>query len=201
MAPELYPTIATGSASSMANNLVFFQLATVLGSFLTSSLFSQVVVTIATSSLVTLLLTHYFESMNEKRKLFAEAYKAALAWQEMLYRVRRRATGIEAEQKLVERFHELQEAIDYYQGLISTESEALGSSYERLVNLVKEENNGLIQEAWKSPVRRPKAGIQKADKHPKTLGAGKLFLKDTRDWFSIWQLPKLFVIWRNWRHK
>ncbi len=193
MEPEINPVIATSSAFPLNLDPML--------SFLSSSSFSQVLVAIVSSSLVTLLLTRYFEAMTEKRKLFADAYKTALAWQEMLYRVRRRAAGISEERKLVERFHQLQEEIDYYQGLVSTESEALGLSYERFVNRVKSENNRLIQEAWESPIQRPKSGILKSEKHPNTLAVGKSFLKDTRDWLSIWQVPKLFVHWRNWRQK
>jgi len=200
MEPELYPIISTSSASSIGNNSVFSQVAGVLMGFLLSESSSKVIIAII-SSFATLLFTRYFESMSEKKKLFADSYRAALAWQEMLYRVRRRAAGIKAEQKLVERFHELQEEIDYYQGLISTESEALGHSYERFVKRVKSENNQLIQDAWKSPVRRPKSGAPKNEKNPNTLDAGKSFLRDTRDWFSIWQLPKLFVTFRNWINK
>lgn len=193
MEPEFNPIISTNSA--LPSNLDF------LSSFLSPDFISKALAVIATSSLVTLLFTRYFEVMSDKKKLFADAYKAAMAWQEMLYRVRRRAPGVVEEQKLVERFHQLQEEINYYQGLVFTESEVLGLSYDRFVNHVKKENKQLIQEAWESPIRRPKLGVIKTSKYPNTTKAGKAFLRDTRNWFSFWQVPKLFVLWRNWRYK
>jgi hypothetical protein len=68
-----------------------------------------------------------------QRDLFSKAYEAAMGWNEMLYRIRRRADGDEADRALVERFHELQEQIDYYEGWTASEGRFIGKSYCRLV--------------------------------------------------------------------
>lgn len=147
--------------------------------------------------LVTLLLTRHFERTSERRKLYAGAYKTVLSWQEMLYRVRRRATGSEEERKLVDKFHDLQEELNYYQGIIASEGKSMGRSYEKFVKSVKGQNVQLIQEAWEQPVRKPKDGTPANEKHPNVTRSAEDFLLDTRLWLSWWQLPKLRVWWRN----
>lgn len=147
--------------------------------------------------IATLLLTRYFERTTERRKLYATAFKTVLSWQEMLYRVRRRAPGDEEERKLIAKFHDLQEELNYYQGIMSSESKAMGKSYRKFVNDVKRENVQLIQEAWEQPVRKPKDGTPKDEKHPDINKIAEDFLRDTRNWLAWWQIPKLFVIKRN----
>lgn len=53
---------------------------------------------------------------HRQRDLYSKAYRAAMSWREMLYRVRRRAAGDEADRALIERFHELQEETDTRDG-------------------------------------------------------------------------------------
>jgi hypothetical protein len=134
---------------------------------------------------------------DRRRNLYSEAYKAALGWREVLYRVRRRAAGEEATRALVERFHGLQETIDYYQGWIATESPWLARSYCRLVGDVKSATDKLIAEAWKAPPRDPTSGTPEDDKHPELSEATERFLFDVRSHLAIWLVPKLFVVWRN----
>lgn len=152
---------------------------------------------LAAGGLGTLLFTKHFERRDERRKLFAQACQSVLAWQEMLYRVRRRAPGLEVERQLVDRFHEIQEDLNYYQAIISSESKSLGKSYQQLVKAVKRDNVTLIQEAWEARLRRPKDGTPTTDSHPHANAHADLFLADTRRWMSWWQLPKFAVLWRN----
>lgn len=147
-------------------------------------------------SLVTLVLTRQFERTNQKRVLFAEAYEAVLGWQEMLYRVRRRGKGEEVERELINQFHELQEKLNYYQGILAAESKSLGKSYKQFVRVVKKENEALIQTAWESKIRRPSEGTPAKDKHPDIHDNAETFLKDIRQWLAWWQLSKLAVWWR-----
>src|SRR4051812_46812472 len=78
----------------------------------------------------------YLASRRERRRLlYGEAFKAAMGWHEMLYRVRRRRDDNAGE--IVDQFHELQERLTFYQGWIASESRYMERSYKRLVSEVK----------------------------------------------------------------
>lgn len=159
----------------------------------------RIVAAMVAGGLVTLLLTRHFERTTERRKLYASAYKTVLAWQEMLYRVRRRGAGADIERSLIDKFHDLQENLNYYQGIISSESRSMGKSFAKFVSSVKRENVKLIQEAWENPIRQPKDSTPKDEKHPSIAKISEDFLLDTRLWLKWWQFPKLLVWWRNKR--
>lgn len=137
---------------------------------------------------------------DRQRELYSQAYKTAMAWREMLYRVRRRADGDEAERALIDRFHELQEEIDYYQGWTASESKWMGRSFCRLVAGIKEATRELIRLAWAEPKRRTAAeSVREADGHPATDAARDTFLKDIRNHLSLFPVMKVFVFFRNLR--
>lgn len=144
-------------------------------------------------------LAGYVTGKRERqRDLYSKAYKAAMGWREMLYRVRRRAAGDEAERALIERFHELQEELDYYQGWIASESPWLGRSYCRLVADVKASCRQDIVAAWGETERRTAAlGTLEGDNSPDCGQTSERFLFDVRSHLSIWVLPKLLVVGRN----
>lgn len=162
-----------------------------------SELAETTIVPLLTGGVLTLVLTRQFERATQKRELFAKAYQTVLSWQEMLYRVRRRAMGNEAERQLIEYFHNLQEQLNYFQGILSSESKSLGKSYEKFVNTVKRENVILIQQAWESNIRKPNDGTPKKEVHPNINSKAEQFLKDVRQWLAWWQIPKFAVWWRN----
>ena len=148
--------------------------------------------------ILTLLITRYFDRVDEKRKLIAKAYKIALSWQEMLYRVRRRRGGKKEESLLVNRFHKLQEEISYYQGILSSESTFLGRSYGKLVAEIKRQNSSLIRNAWGIKPMPVHKLVYKKEIIPNVKDAEKDFLFDMRCWLSIFYLPKALVVIRNW---
>jgi hypothetical protein len=132
-----------------------------------------------------------------RRNLFSEAYKAAMAWGEMLYRVRRRANSAEAERALTDRFHDLQERIDYFQGWTASEGRWIGRSYCRLVDDIKVQTRPLLQEARARPGHR--FGEAPSDgRNPDLSEARDRFLTDIRAQLSLLIVPRLMVIWRNW---
>lgn len=138
----------------------------------------------------------YLASKRERRRLlYGEAFKAALGWHEMLYRVRRRRTDNEGE--LVETFHELQERLTYYQGWIASESRYMERSYKRLVAAVKGGTEPLIRQAWESPVRPVPGNALPADEHPTFDAESSRFLQDVRSFLSPLYFRKLAVVWRN----
>lgn len=134
---------------------------------------------------------------SRQRDLFSKAYGSAMGWNELLYRVRRRPNTPEANAALVDRFHELQEQIDYYEGWTASEGAAIGRSYCQFVKDVKEATEALIQEAWQRPGRVPGDPAPNGDVHPNLHPARMRFLADIRSQLSLVLLPRLFVIYRN----
>lgn len=134
-----------------------------------------------------------------ERELYGKAYRSAMAWKEMLYRLRRRVHDGASEQALVDRFHDLQEDIDYYTGWTASEGRWIGRSYARLVRDIKQEAQPLIREAWTEHEQRPPAeSVRPTDRHPTGVDdASERFLKDVRNHLSLWVVPKLLVVWRN----
>lgn len=151
------------------------------------------------------VMTKSAERQQARRALCADAFKAALGWREMLYRIRRRSGDVADDRALVEKFHKLQEDLDYYEGWLSTESLWLGRSYGRFVESVRTSCKTLIDEAWKCPVRKPSEGTSAGDKHPDIDEASRAFLFDLRAHFSPIWLPwlKVILIVRNvhWKPK
>ena len=132
-----------------------------------------------------------------QRDLFSEAYESAMAWNEMLYRLRRRARTDEADRELVDRFHELQEKIDYYEGWTASEGRFIGKSYCRLVREIKRETQRLIQEAWETPGRLPGEPAPPDEVRPDLNEARGRFLRDVRNQLSLIFLPRLCVMLGN----
>lgn len=135
---------------------------------------------------------------DRRRDLYGRAYQNAMAWLEMLYRVRRRANTEQAERELVERFHGLQEGIDHHRGWLSSESKYLARSYCRLVAAIKLETEPLIRTAWKTAGRRPSDRGPDGEAHPRVEAASLAFLTDVRLHLSLWpMIPRLYVAYRN----
>lgn len=132
------------------------------------------------------------QQRDRRRTRAAEAYKAALAWNEMLYRIRRRSDDPEQRTSLVDRFHLLQEEIAFYRGWLTAEEPALGRSYDRLVCHVKKETEELIRQAWRCPGHQPEDELPAEQKLPDIRQECDRFLTDVRDHLS--PLP-----WCRWQ--
>src|SRR3954468_998730 len=116
--------------------------------------------------------------------MYSGAYRAALAWVELYYRVRRRDP--ENPHELVVLFHKAQEDIDYHQGWLTTESAALGRAYAAFVTKIKIEARPLIQKAWREPPCSPEDGLTVPDgDHPNVEDAKRQFLADVGDHLSL----------------
>jgi hypothetical protein len=144
------------------------------------------------------LLAFMTRNGQRRRDLYSEAYKTTMAWREMVYRVRRRAASAEADQELINRFHDLQERLDYFQGWIASESRWMVRSYCRLVEAVKEATREPIVAAWKEEKRRhPWEGTLPEDYHPVCKEATDRFLADVHWHLSLLVPMRLVVVWRN----
>lgn len=141
-------------------------------------------------------LAAYLATKRERRRLlYGEAVRAAVRWKEMLYRVRRR--GKADDQDLVQRFHELQDDLSYYEAWIGAESPYMKRSYDRFVKMVKDSTQGLIQDAWAIPPRPDPTQTPPDEEHPDLSRHVDAFLKDVRSHVSPWPWRKLAVRWRN----
>lgn len=135
---------------------------------------------------------------DRRRALYGTAYQDALAWLEMLYRVRRRANEEADERQLVGRFHVLQEQIDYHRGWLGSESKYLARSYCRLVGEIKQQSEGPLREAWGNPGRRPSEPPDTGKPHPSVESQSLRFLTDVRLHLSLWPvIPRLVLVLRN----
>lgn len=132
---------------------------------------------------------------DRRRGVYSEATRSALAWTELLYRVRRRETG--KEHDLIDKFHDAQEDLSFYTAWIGSDSVFVQRSFTRLVNAVKSETEPLIQAAWKEGPRKPPGDALPDDQHPNVTAAQNTFLKDVRAHLSVWPWSRLAVAWRN----
>lgn len=141
-------------------------------------------------------LAAYLASKRERRRvLYSEAVKVAVGWKEMLYRVRRREAG--QEPVLINRFHDLQDELAYYQAWIGSDSKYMKRSYDRFVAGVKQKTERLITQAWVDRVRPVPGNAQPGDEHPDLSDLTASFLEDVRSHLSPWPWRKLAAAWRN----
>ncbi len=141
-------------------------------------------------------LAAYLANKRERRRtLYSEATKAAVAWKEMLYRVRRR--GEKGESALIERFHDLQDDLSYYEAWVGAESRYMRRSYDRLVSKVKNETEDLIRTAWATRPRVNPTETPPDEVHPDLTRHVEDFLRDVRSHLSPWPWRKLAMWWRN----
>lgn len=130
------------------------------------------------------IASRYTDRRDRRRELYAAGYQAALAWMEMLYRVRRRDP--DRPYDLAGEFHKLQEAIDFHQAWIDSESVSFGRAYRRLVLTIKALTIDEIKAAWKAAPCRPEDGFSLADKtHPPVEEAKEQFIRDLQDHLSL----------------
>lgn len=132
-----------------------------------------------------------------RRQMYGEATKAALAWLEMLHRVRRRGGRPDDEAEIVERFHELQDSIGYFQGWIGSESKYLSRSYQRFVVQIKACVAEPLRAAWANPPSKNPGRGGGDGQSPDAGEATDRFLKDVRSHMSPWPWRKFALAWRN----
>ncbi|WP_194860253.1 hypothetical protein [Dietzia sp. SYD-A1] len=160
-----------------------------------------VAVTAAVSALVVALVSAWiarvFTNLDRKRTMYGEAYRTALEWREMLYRVRRRDNMPESDRLITDRFHDLEERLDFYEGWIGSESKYMARSYRKLVRASKSATLDLIREAWEKEGKTGNA--DPADQHPPASPeVSQEFLKDVRGHLSMQPWRWMLVVKRNW---
>lgn len=127
---------------------------------------------------------HQDNVRDRRRATYSEAYKVAMGWVEMVYRVRRRSN--QSDPALVELFHARQEAINYFQGWISTESAQMGIAYGAFVTKLRAATEHLLQEAWAQEPKPPWAEGHGTGPHPDCQAPSDEFLRQVRIHLSPW---------------
>jgi hypothetical protein len=134
------------------------------------------------------LFTYYVSTSratrDRRRELYSEAYRAAMSWVEMVYRVRRRSTSIQDD--LVKHLHQIQEDISYYEGWLSTEAPELGQSYSVFVSTIRTTVRPLLRQAWSHRARPPWKGTPVGEIEPNIAAAKDAYLRDVREHLSSW---------------
>ena len=142
-------------------------------------------------------LARIFAQRDRRRQMYGEAFRTALEWRETVYRVRRRDNTPAHDRELVDKFHDLQERLDFYEGWIASESRFIRRSYMKLVNAAKSATREELRAAWDTPGQTGNA--DPGDAHPSISSAAKDgFLRDVRGQLSLqpWRWP--FIAFRNW---
>lgn len=134
----------------------------------------------AIAALVSVLAATVRGPRDRRRTLYGDAFRDAMAWQEGLYRVRRRDNTPEHTAELVKHFHDLQERINHHRAWLTSESIYLAHSYCTFVDHVKGECLPLMQTAWAKRGRPPEFEHGSLE-HPKGVeDAAHAFLIDVR---------------------
>lgn len=160
------------------------------------------ILTAGLAAAVTLLVAVFTASVargstrrTRRLDMYAQAYRAALEWRELAYRVARRGGSEEEARALVERFHDLQERLTFHEGWIGSESRYLQKSYRKFVSQTRVAFEDPIRNAWESGQINPvwgKVQIDAADPPD-----GDTFLRDVRAHLSIQPWRRAAVLWRN----
>ncbi|MBI5336168.1 MAG: hypothetical protein HZB45_00625 [Mycolicibacterium rufum] len=141
-------------------------------------------------------IARVFVGRDRRRQMYGEAFRVALEWREMVYRVRRRDNSKEHDRVLIDHFHDLQERLDYYEGWIGSESRYMRRSFKRLVRSVKNATMADLQAAWDTRGRPGNAHPN--DHHPAApQSAMNDFLRDVRSHLSLQPWRWIAVWWRN----
>lgn len=117
------------------------------------------------------------------RVTYGEAIRAATAWVELLYRVRRRTADEEKEIRNL--FHEAQDRLLYYKAWVGTDQQAMARSYAKLVDGVQTQTRSSIQQAWEEELRPARGNAQPDEEHPNITPLVDAFLTDVRDRMSL----------------
>lgn len=144
-------------------------------------------VTTFLSSLITFICGRYAAQKDEKREIYARAYKSMIRWKEMVYKVCRRENG--EGPKLRSEFHEIQVDAAFYEGWIAGTSPSLSKSYIFSMKGIKQCCDNPIRQAWQYNGSKSEVGELVDDKGIRDLEMS--FIKDIRRQLSPWLIPHI----------
>lgn len=147
-------------------------------------------------ALLSAFIARIYVGRDRRRQMYGEAFRAALEWREMVYRLRRRDNTKEGDRVIIDRFHDLQERLDFYEGWIGSESKYMRRSFKRLVDAAKNATSADIRVAWDQAGN--KGNADNDDHHP-TIEQSAMddYLRDVRAHLSLQPWRWMGVAWRN----
>lgn len=132
-----------------------------------------------------------------RRLICGEAIRAATAWKEMVYRVRRRSGADDAQ--LRNEIHKLQSDLLYYHAWIGNESRYMAVSFQRLVSGINATTDDELRRAWSESPRIEPSGTLSGELDPDVGPNVAAFLRDVRSHLSPWPWRKVAMARRNWK--
>lgn len=147
-------------------------------------------------AMLSAFIARIYVGRDRRRQMYGEAFRAALDWREMVYRLRRRDNTKENDREIDDRFHDLQERLNFYEGWIGSESKYMRRSFTTLVDASKCAAKQDIQAAWD---KRGKTGNADPGDHHPVIDQAVIdtFLRDVRAHLSSRPWCWAGVAWRN----
>lgn len=148
-------------------------------------------------SVLVFILGRRAEVHDRQRQQYARALSLVFKWQEMPYRILRRDRR-QADQPLVDRFHDLQEEVAFYDAWIAVESDIISDAYRTLIKSVKSQAMPYLNDAWES---EPPESQNVGNRYPLDVDQQKArFVKQVRQHFRLYGLARLVSGWGRRRH-
>lgn len=90
---------------------------------------------------------------NERRsRVYAEALSAVFEFQELPYRIRKRASSEDSSAIIAQKISDVFIRLDFYRALLLLESSTVGIAYADLVHQTQAQGDSYRADAWKHPV-------------------------------------------------
>jgi hypothetical protein len=90
---------------------------------------------------------------NERRsRVYAEALSAVFEFQELPYRIRKRAASEDSSAMIAQKISDVFVRLDFYRALLLLESSTVGNAYADLVRQTQAQGDSHRADAWKHPV-------------------------------------------------
>lgn len=143
-------------------------------------------------ALISALIGRALAVRDRRREQYGNAYKTAVEWREMVFRVRRRSSDSDAD--LQQKFHDLHERIAFHEGWIGSESEAMRRAFRKLQTAVRDETRACIQQAWQTT---PSDSLETINSQEiiENKKADDAFLKAVRRHLSWQPWRRLALMW------
>lgn len=134
-----------------------------------------------------------------RREMYANAYRDCMTWEEMFYRVRRREEDGSIDRVLIDKFHDLQEALAFHEGWINSESHAMGIAFASFKKDVKFACEASVVAAWSEPGLAHGAQLPKEPSWPDISECACEFQEATRLHLSKWPWHRIQPWWKYGR--
>jgi hypothetical protein len=90
---------------------------------------------------------------NERRsRVYAEALSAVFEFQELPYRIRKRAASEDSSAVIAQKISDVFVSLDFYRALLLLESSTVGIAYAELVHQTQAQGDSYRADAWNHPV-------------------------------------------------